>query len=288
MVGVKAALCRPILSYSFASPSLPTAESVTRHLVMFSDARREPRYRVADPKRIVAHLKSDDQHQSVEILDISRGGLRLRIGEFVPQDARVELEITVDVASVHAVLRAQVCRVEADRGGWVIGCIVNPKLESKVMSELALSGVLERRRDRRRPLSFPAEAKTRLASGFEDMLIVNVSAGGFCAKFDKCIAESNDRLLIRIQDESNGEEQLLQARVAWAATDDDGGQTIGCSFLTKSDFAKLQSVAEADRVGNPLFHLSGNAGTRWSIVATGLMLIVVVVQQIFIVQQLLR
>ena len=86
-------------------------------------------------------------------------------------------------------------------------------------------------------------------------------------------------------------EQLIQARVAWAQETEGGQQRLGCSFLTKSDFTKLQKVAEADRVGNPLFRIRQPTtvpGTRWNVVATYVMTLIVVLQQMFIVHQVLR
>ena len=75
-------------------------------------------------------------------------------------------------------------------------------------------------------------------------------------------------------------------KVAWVKETKEGQYALGCSFLTKSDFKKLQAVAEADRVGNPLFQTTRRvvADTRWSIVATSLVMLIVV----FIFHQLSR
>ena len=257
---------------------------------MAQEARREPRYRVTDPEKIVALLKTDDQKKKVQILDFSQSGLRLRVNEPVGKGARIELEISSDAMEVEIRLEADVCWVEADRGGWLIGCVIQPKLEQSTLNELAMCGALERRRDNRRTLSFLAEAKTKLSSEFQDIHVVNISAGGFCASADACFVNAQDRLLVRITNDTKGESQLIQVRVAWVQDNEQGGQTVGCNFLTKSDFAKLQAVAEEHRVGNPLFRrmMTRTHGTRWSIVATGLMLVILVVQQIYIVQRLVR
>lgn len=250
---------------------------------MHQEARREQRYRIPDSSKINAILTHEGQQQSVRLLDLSQSGLRLRIADSVPHGATLRVAISAVGTDFNADFNAKVTWLEANHDGWLVGCSMHPSIPAEALNDWVQCGLIERRRDMRRPISFHAEAKTNLACEFQQIQIVNVSAGGFCAVVEESVAKPDDRLLVRIDKDIDGEERLLQAKVAWVEETVAGGQSLGCNFLTKSDYAKLQAVAEKERVGNPLFQkLKRHApGTRWSLIATGLLCLIVVLQQIF-------
>lgn len=211
------------------------------------------------------------------LMDLSRGGLRLKVDECLLQGTEIQLALSAPKAGVEIHSAAKVRWVEPNfRAGWIVGCSLDDPIEEDLVSDLANCGALERRTDSRRPISFMAEAKTELERDYNPVQILNLSAGGFCATGEGISVKLDDRLLLRISDANHTAAKLVKSRIAWV-NDSDEGQTFGCAFLTKCGRSQMQAMVSADESGNPLFDtVNQQATTRWVLVATVLAFIVLV------------
>ena len=239
---------------------------------MDKDIRKDSRYKATDPGLVTVSVRrtaADDESDVQGVLmDLSRGGLRLRVDESLPKGAAVNLTLAATEAGVEICSAATVRWAEpAYPTGWIVGCSLDSRIDESSLDELASCGALERRLDARRPISFCVEAKTELDQTYKPVQIVNLSAGGFCAMGHGIGAQLHDRLLVKISNDGKAA-NLVKSRVAWVNESDDG-QTFGCTFLSRDGRALMQAMFSEEESSNPLFEMAAtkSGATRWALVA---------------------
>lgn len=245
--------------------------SVLKDFTMNSPPPRDPRFPMNDPSQVpvvVTRLPTEGAtlEQSGELVDMSRSGLRIRVEQNIPMQDELQLTIRPSDLACEIQTSARVSWAEPDvHGGWSVGCALKDRLQQDSIDELATTGALERRTDDRLSTSFVAAAKTELEPSFHTIQIVDVSDGGFCVIADRLNAKVDDRLLVKLNDETAGT-HLVRARVAWVNTLE-GGQTLGCVFLTKADHGHMQMIAYRGAAAEPTPTKHVASLTRWSLVA---------------------
>lgn len=249
---------------------------------MTKDARRDPRYQVKDSNLVtVSASRTNDIDDSVSdvsgvLLDLSRCGLRLRLEGFLPKGEEVRLTLNASQFDCPIQSDATIRWAEPDAGDrWIVGCDLNQKIPQESIQELATAGTLERRNDSRRLLSLTADAKTELEQGFNAVQVVDISDGGFRALGGELHAKVNDRLLLRVASDSTADVHLIRARVAWV-NDLEGGQSLGCLFLTKADHSQMHAMANQEVTDNNLDEARPRVTTTWAMVGAAVLVIVFV------------
>ena len=178
---------------------------------------------------------------AAELLDISEGGVSFSVG--VPPEVGDKLTLRLDSEIVSHPLEVGVRWVGSDmRRGWVVGASLVERISGEALSRFAREHQLERRRDERREVDCTAVAKTALQSEFNSIALENISAGGFRASSLATDITEGDRLLVRMPGRTPQRPTFIQCRVTWSNDCDDGTQTFGCEFTTKTDYAEMQSA----------------------------------------------
>jgi len=248
--------------------------------------RREPRFQVVDPEALTVSIERKEGNPdtlSAVLMDLSRGGLRLSVGQALPKGEEIRLTIHIQDIDVKIHADAKVCWASPGaKDGWFLGCTFLEKISEESIDELASHSALERRRDPRQTVSFSAEAKTELGADFETVRVVNFSAGGFCALATTSVATAGERLMVRLPGEDSANPKVIRAKVVWANRLDDG-QAIGCTFFARDDYLRMQSMVNPDSRRRWLAAIQQNRPTRWQIVAAVVMLILAV--QLFHISQ---
>ncbi len=248
--------------------------------------RKEPRYQGINPETLTVTIERKEGNPgtlSAELMDLSRGGLRLSVRRSLPKDEEIQLTIIVKDFDVQIHAGAKVCWASPGaKDGWYLGCTFLEKITEESIDELASHSAIERRRDPRQAVSFSAEANTELGAAFETVHVVNFSAGGFCALATTSVATVGERLMVRLPTEDAANPNLIRAKVAWVNTLEDG-QSIGCTFFTRDDYLRMQSMVNPDSRRRWLAAIKKNRPTRWQIVAAVVMLIMAV--QLFYTSQ---
>lgn len=259
-----------------------TCEITSRE--MNKEIRKDSRFKATKPDAVRVSVRradrADGQDISGVLLDLSRGGLRLRIDETLPVGTEIELTLSAPKAEVEIQSSAIVRWTQpAYPSGWVVGCSLDIQIEESSVQELASIGALERRLDSRRAISFHAEAKTELDQTYKPFQVVNLSAGGFCGIGQGIGAKLGDALLIRIPGDGKAA-TLVKSRVVWVEATGDA-ETFGCTFVSRNGRAQMQAMLSEEENTNPLFAKTRNPmATRWILVGAFIVFIATVLQSL--------
>jgi len=97
-------------------------------------------------------------------------------------------------------------------GQCVLGCQLLEKIPDELLDELALDGVINRRRDKRVDWTQPAKMSCELRSGEDEIEIRDCSHGGLkiCSK-----SPIPEDVMLRITAEMDDETIVVQAKTVW-------------------------------------------------------------------------
>lgn len=204
--------------------------------------REYPRYRTRDAKSMTITIDPSDggesQHLPVELLDLSRNGVKLTIAQPLAVTGLVRVRIQAAEAELDLIVSAELCWTEpCGPGVWALGCRFVADLPYNVLPWLAKVGYIERRTELRRAISLPARAKRELAEAEEfEVRLEDYSTGGF-RMFSPQPCKVGERLLVRLTG-TDGRPIELSVKAQWQLVVTDGVYT-GCSFLNKNGYVQL-------------------------------------------------
>ena len=203
---------------------------------------RDPRYTVPQGGVVTVHviLEGEDPVDA-QVVDLTLGGAKLLMSTQLTINQSLELRINLPCDETSIRVSAKVCWTRPlGEEQWWIGCYFDPPIPDSAIESLSVSGYLERRRFDRFETSIEARARWELSQISVPVTIINVSAGGFCARTEET-GEPGQRMLIEIDRGDQGT-LVIPAKLHWRRKIDDGYH-LGCAFITKDGFGLLQYIA---------------------------------------------
>jgi hypothetical protein len=209
---------------------------------------REARFPVVEGKTIRVTLERSGDPSSEELdallLDISNGGVKLSVTSCPAIDEAVVLRIMLPDIDLDLRVDAKVCWSRPGNGEmWYLGCALMPALPDHVLTELAINGFLQRRRDPRRPVDLRAHMRCEGAGEPADVQIVDFSSGGLRIRSPQQ-AETGQRLLLQVGERADAAGSFM-AKVAWQLRRDDDYE-LGCTFVNKDGPQLLRDALPDD------------------------------------------
>ncbi len=246
-----------------------------------ASVRCETRYPIDNLKTTwvsVAVPTADGDARIVEghLADLSFRGVRLALNEKVLPGQRVTLHLTLPAIEIDLIREATVCWTEPrDAESWWVGCSLEERLEEETIDRMAVTRILNRRRDTRYPISQAAKVRWELSDEVHDVQIVNFSKGGFCIVGSDASTRPTDRIMLLL--ESDGHRVKIPARVMWQRPMQEG-HAVGCSFTTRDGFVRLRDFLEPgvtrDGLGKAAGARAARGPTGWVAVAVFVLLAV--------------
>lgn len=216
--------------------------------IVRSIVSREPRYQIAEDQavEVVIERPVEGGVESVEgeLVDISRGGAKLRTYRPVPTDQAVTLDIKADGLGRTLSVAAEVCWTQpAGPDRWWLGCAFRPEIPDAVLTEFVLGGYLERRRYAREKIALKTTATWELYCDHVPVWLLDLSAGGFCL-LSQTTGGLGDRVLLRLKDDQQ-RVVLVTAKARWQVKSDDG-YVVGCEFVDKHGYGVLRRIVDPE------------------------------------------
>ncbi len=184
--------------------------------------------------RIRIAWKAGDDYREIygDLVDISGTGLRFNSDDCVPVDR--ELDIAMMAPAPELYLTAVACWSRPETSGhWCTGCRLEVEFPVEVFSEMGARGQINRRRERRKPVSIPALVSFELDKAKEVQAeIIDISTGGMCIAMPGNY-ELGTRILVRVQSEKPVEPVPLIVR--WNSPNGKD-PVIGGSFLNRAGY----------------------------------------------------
>lgn len=208
---------------------------------------REERYRLTDPLAVSVEIETDSDGESTkldaELVDISRGGVRLRSRTSVSEKDGLTITIVSKGFSKSLSARAQVCWTTlAPKGRYWLGCSIEPKIPQALLDHLAANGILERRQDARQKVAITLFACWELDPTEFEVSILNIARGGICLSISQD-GNPGDRICLTLPGDNQRTTYVL-ATVCWQVKTDDG-YVVGCRFCHQTSYEKLMQLANA-------------------------------------------
>jgi hypothetical protein len=229
-----------------APPPAPRARKRPK-VTTISMIGREERYRLADTTGVSVEIGTDSDAKrtknNVELVDISKGGVRLRSES--PLNEKDELTLTIVPEGFPKSLSvcAQVCwTTPAPKGLFYSGCSIEPKIPQALLDHLSAKGILERRHDTRQGVSLVLPACWELNPKRFEVSVLNVSHGGICLSISQD-GKPGDRIRLTLPGDPERPTYLLLT-VCWEVSTAEG-YVVGCKFCQPSGYEKLRHLADA-------------------------------------------
>ncbi len=184
---------------------------------------------------------------SARIIDISRGGAKVFVGQAHECGSLISLELPgLDGKVVCAALACVVHTRQAGADEWVLGCNFSKELEE---AHLRAFGVTSRKADSRQWPRFTANvtATVQLTNSDDQThwpaKVLNLSAGGIALSVDREIR--NGTLLTADLCAANGHTlDTILVCVVHITTGADGTRQLGCNFIREVAESDLQKLLE--------------------------------------------
>ena len=238
-----------------------------------SEPRRcDTRYLISnlEATRVTVTITNDqgeEQHLG-QLADLSAQGVRFSLGVRLPEGVRIRFCLEVEKTQLKMHFTGVVRWAQPqDKDSWWIGCRLFEMVPQEVIGNLAIAGLLDRRRDPRYQIAHRAIAKWELTNAQKDVEIVNYSKGGFCLRCTDARHFPTDRLMLLL---SNDDQTIeVSARVMWRRHLDQG-YAVGCSFTRLDSFVKFRNVVDPERAlewARRFRNAKSMSLSRWCIIA---------------------
>lgn len=194
--------------------------------------RKHERYDLAHPDAVAAMVSDRDDlggdATEVRLDNISTGGAQFTAPCRMRKNALVRISLRTQdglTLGMNAIVRWAI----VDSQGWVCGCQFEDELESEVLSQLAESGVLDRRRNQRIPVLLECSAVFAGNPEKVNCRITDYSNGGVCLKSDVLVPLGYK---VRVAVSDAGEKAEVYGVVQWV---DEQQKLMGIEFLREKD-----------------------------------------------------
>jgi c-di-GMP-binding flagellar brake protein YcgR len=209
---------------------------------------REARFPVVEGKTIRVKIErrgdASAKEFDAELIDISHGGVKLSAASCPAIREAVLLRLVLPEIDLDLQVDARVCWSRPGPGElWYLGCALQPSLPDRVLTDLAINGFLQRRRDPRRQVDLGAQMRCEGVPEAVDVRIVDFSSGGLRIRSPQ-EAEMGQRLLLQLEDGPDATDSFL-AKAAWQLRREDGYE-LGCTFVNKEGPELFHGVLHDD------------------------------------------
>ncbi len=229
---------------------------------------REARYPVLQGRRIgVTIVRDTSPPDTIEanLVDVSRKGVKLLVADCPSMEEAVVLNLAVPEIGLDLSVDAQICWTRtAPNDAWHLGCVLNPELPEELLTDLAVQGYLQRRRDPRYPIDLSATMRCEGSLDPVPARVLDYSVGGFRLESSHRAAPGR-RLLVRF-DEGPACRDLVVAKTMWQAQTDSGHQ-MGCTFVNREGHRIFQEVLRKAQGGSAADPAAGRQRSRWLLLA---------------------
>lgn len=223
--------------------------------VSVANQRRESRYGIRSGRELpVVIVASGDDGHVVEvqgsIVDLSRNGSKVELDAPISNQTHLRLQLKADALTGDVEIAANVCWCRpTDNDRWWIGCAFDEPLSFQILSQLALTGLIDRRNDPRKSYAMTVSCRRQLNDEEICGKLVNVSIGGFGLELNSNINfTSDERLLVTLIDDEPSHVPII-GRVCWSSNETTHTM-VGCSFVSKDCFPALRrQLATVDKSG---------------------------------------
>lgn len=206
---------------------------------------RPPRFQIKHRDGLSVSVESENwtaHTLAVELIDISRGGAKIKLAE--PLEAQDLLSLRLETTEPKRVIEisGQVCWVTpSSRDEYALGCHFTPELPAVVLEEFAADGFIDRRSEPRRDILLVTTAMWQLGNiRSAPGVMIDFSRGGFCLR-SQVEGQVGDRVLVRIESASS-ESHEIPATIRWQSASPDG-YILGCEFQNPREFQIVNEMA---------------------------------------------
>jgi hypothetical protein len=208
---------------------------------------RAPRYKVKDQTKVAVTLEKADGSSAqliAELLDISIGGAKFWTSETMAIRQIVDVVIGFRETGYQIQVSGEICWANPAPGdGWLLGCSFKPALPEDVLQLCATSGIIERRRHPREPVSIPASARWELDRELVPARVLNYSPGGGFCLLSQTDDKPGERVLLELT-RGDGQVVTVRGKSRWQAPAADG-YVVGCEFLSTEDASNFADVVQS-------------------------------------------
>lgn len=216
--------------------------------------RRDPRYKIKDDAELNVTIERRDGSSCLvhaDLLDLSVRGAKFKTKESIAVEDVVCVKIEVNRPKRIIAVSGRIRWVTPITGDdWWLGCAFDVPIEYAILHELAVSGILERRRYRRERVSVRTTAKWELNSTRTEVCILNYSPGGGFCMLSQTEGKPGDRVLLRFE-LHDGREVLVCGTARWQV-ESENGYVIGCEFLHTRNSTMLSELIESNSLVPPM------------------------------------
>ncbi len=216
--------------------------------------RRDPRYKIKEDAELTVSIERRDGSSCLvhaDLLDLSVRGAKFKSKESIAVEDVVCVKIEINRPKRIIAVSGRIRWVTPIAGDdWWLGCAFDVPIEYSILHELAVSGILERRRYRRERISVRTTAKWELNSTRTEVCILNYSPGGGFCMLSQTEGKPGDRVLLRFELQ-DGREVLVCGTARWQIESEDG-YVIGCEFLHTRNSTMLSELIESNSLVPPI------------------------------------
>lgn len=204
---------------------------------------RAQRYPVKSLEEVHAEIERDESRDpatlSAEPMDVSEGGIKLRVKAPLEFEEPIRLQLRSDDGRLDLTLSCRVSWLRKDgKDSWLLGCNFVPQLPTDALELMFATGMIERRRFRRDAVSGRAIAKWELLPGAFGVRTVDISEAGFCILCPKP-GQTGQRMLL--SHGSGNSTITLQAKAQWCAKLE-RVYLVGCAFVDHQGYLSLKEA----------------------------------------------
>ena len=207
---------------------------------------RAPRFEVTKSSEATVTITRTDESErsslTVQLIDVSQHGVKLRVPVSLSFEETLQLNIEVDGTELEYQGIASVRHIRSgndENGGgehWTVGCAIAPPLTDEAFAHLATTAGKERRQFRRLPIAAEATVRRQAETESTAITLHNLSSGGVCFSSDVQY-EIGERVQLTLNG-NDGEPRVIETRICWQVDGPDGNLA-GCQFSSRSSYAEL-------------------------------------------------
>ena len=246
---------------------------------------RDARFPVLEGQKIWVTIERDGSSPEkidANLEDISRKGMKLRVAAFPSLKEAIVLKVVVPELGVDLSIDAQVCWTRpAPDDAWYLGCSLHPDLPEKLLTDLAVKGYLQRRREPRQPVDLPGTMRCEGSPDVVPARVLDYSTGGFRLA-SSCTAATGRRLLLRF-DEQAADTEPVVAKTMWQVQTPAGHQ-IGCTFVNRDGHRIFLEMLRRNQGSPHADRASGRRRSRWPLLALAALTGVFIFRYFFLAQ----
>jgi hypothetical protein len=211
-------------------------------------SRSDTRHSVSRGRKVSVIVEScrgeETSRIKAELIDISRGGIRLRAESSPMIHEVVTLRFSIPESDADLELDGSICWARPiNEKTWGLGCAIHSRLPDEIIRFLAAKGYVQRRCAPRQPIDHPGTIRWEATTEDIPVRVRNLSSGGFCLTSSQA-GRVGERLLLEVP---VGDEATLPivARAEWQLKASEEYK-IGCAFVRKDGLRAFRQALKTD------------------------------------------